>query len=105
MASSTDYIKHHLTYLNFNVKDMQFGNTGGFWTINLDTVFFSVLLGVIVCTLMFLGARKVKTSAPGKIQNFAEMMLEFADGQVKDCFHGKNNLMAQWLSRYLCGFC
>ena len=93
MVSSTDYIKHHLTYLTYNVGEMKFGSEGGFWTINLDTLFFSVTLGVIVLLLMYFGARRVTTGVPGKLQNFAELMLEFADNQVKDCFHGKNNLI------------
>ncbi len=93
MISSTDYIKHHLTYLTFNVKTMALGSGGGFWTLNLDTLFFSVALGVLVLGFLYAGARCVSTGVPGKIQNFAELMLEFADGQVKDCFHGKNNLI------------
>lgn len=93
MVSSTNYIKHHLTYLTYNVSDMKMGSAGGFWTINLDTVLFSLVLGTIVVLLMYYGARKVTTGVPGKIQNFAELMLEFADNQVKDCFHGKNNLI------------
>ncbi|QLZ70798.1 F0F1 ATP synthase subunit A [Legionella sp. PC1000] len=92
MVSSTNYIKHHLTYLTFNVKDMKFGS-GGFWTLNLDTLFFSIVLGIFVCGLMYFGSRKVTTGIPGKLQNFAEIMLQFADNQVKDCFHGKNNLI------------
>lgn len=93
MISSTDYIKHHLTYLNFNLKTMQFGTDGGFWTVNLDTIFFSLLAGVIALGFLMLGARRVSTGVPGKMQNFAEMMLEFADSQVKDCFHGRNPLI------------
>lgn len=93
MISGTDYIKHHLTYMNFNLKTMQFGSEGGFWTINVDTLFFSVLAGVVALGLLMLGARKVTAGAPGKLQNFAEMMLEFADTQVKDCFHGRNPLI------------
>lgn len=93
MVSSTNYIKHHLTYLTYNVSDMKMGSSGGFWTLNLDTIFFSLILGSIVAALMYIGARKVTTGVPGKLQNFAELMLEFADNQVKDCFHGKNNLI------------
>lgn len=93
MVSSTDYIKHHLTYLTYNVSDMKLGSDGGFWTLNLDTLFFSLFSGIIVAALMYFGARKVTTGVPGKLQNFAELMLEFADNQVKDCFHGKNNLI------------
>lgn len=93
MVSSTDYIKHHLTYLTYNVSEMKLGTTGGFWTLNLDTLLFSILCGVIIAALMYFGARKVTTGVPGKMQNFAEMMLQFADSQVKDCFHGKSNLI------------
>lgn len=93
MVSSTDYIKHHLTYLTYDLKTMSMGTGGGFWSLNLDTLFFSITLGVIVLALMYFGARRVTTGVPGKLQNFAEMMLQFADGQVKDCFHGKANLI------------
>ncbi|RUR20609.1 F0F1 ATP synthase subunit A [Legionella sp. km535] len=93
MVSSTNYIKHHLTYLTYNVSDMKLGSDGGFWTLNLDTLFFSLFSGIVVAALMYFGARRVTTGVPGKLQNFAEIMLEFADNQVKDCFHGKNNLI------------
>ncbi|KTD62437.1 ATP synthase F0 subunit A [Legionella shakespearei DSM 23087] len=93
MVSSTNYIKHHLTYLTYNVSDMTLGSSGGFWTLNLDTLFFSIVSGIFVASLMYFGARRVTTGVPGKLQNFAELMLEFADNQVKDCFHGKNNLI------------
>ena len=93
MVSNTHYIKHHLTYLTYNVKTMSLGSGGGFWTLNLDTIFFSVVLGAIALLLLFVGARRVTTGVPGKLQNFAEMMLVFADNQVKDCFHGKNNVI------------
>ncbi|MFC3908203.1 F0F1 ATP synthase subunit A [Legionella dresdenensis] len=93
MVSSTEYIKHHLTYLSFDLKTMSFGSTGGFWTINLDTVFFSVVLGIIALGLLYFGARRVTTGIPGKLQNFAEVLLEFADSQVKDCFHGRSKVI------------
>jgi F-type H+-transporting ATPase subunit a len=92
MLSSTEYIKHHLTYLAFDLKSMQFGSNG-FWTLNLDTLFFSVLLGSTVLLLLYLGATRVTTGRPGKLQNFAELLLEFADSQVKDCFHGRSKLI------------
>lgn len=93
MASSTEYIKHHLTYLTLNLKTMTIDPHGGFWTVNLDTIFFSVGLGIIACGILYLGARKVTTGVPNGVQNFAEQMLVFADSQVKDCFHGRNALL------------
>lgn len=72
---------------------MRLGEDGGFWTINLDTVFISVFLGLFALSFLYAAARRVSTGVPGKLQNFAEMMLQFADSQVKDCFHGKNDLI------------
>lgn len=93
MVSNTEYIKHHLTYLSFNLKTMQLGEGGGFWSVNLDTLFFSLVLGIAALCLLYFGSRRVIVGVPGKLQNFAEMMLEFADKQVKDCFHGQNKLI------------
>ena len=93
MVSNTHYIKHHLTYLTYNVKTMSLGSGGGFWTLNLDTLFFSIVLGTLALLFLYAGARRVSTGVPGKLQNFAELMLVFADNQVKDCFHGKNNVI------------
>ena len=90
MLSNTDYIKHHLTYLTFDLKTMQFGAGTGFWTVNLDTVFFSLILGVLVLSFFFVASRKVTSGVPGRLQNIVETILVFADDQVKDCFHGKS---------------
>lgn len=92
MVSTTHYIDHHLTYLTYDLKTMSMGS-GGFWTLHLDTLFFSVILGGMVLALLYSSARRVTTGVPSKLQNFAEMMLEFADKQVKDCFHGRNPLI------------
>lgn len=54
----------------------------------------SSAFGIIILSLLYMGARRVTADAPNRLQNFAELMLQFADGQVKDCFHGKNNLIA-----------
>lgn len=72
---------------------MSLGKDGGFWTLNLDTLGFSIVLGGLMLALLYWGARRVSTGIPGKVQNFAEIMLNFADSQVKDCFHGKSDLI------------
>jgi F-type H+-transporting ATPase subunit a len=72
---------------------MRLGEEGGFWTINLDTVFIAIVLGLFAVLFLYSAARRVTTGVPGTLQNFAEMMLQFADGQVKDCFHGKSKLI------------
>src|SRR3990167_9313837 len=93
MISNTDYIQHHLTYLTLDLKTMTLGHSGGFWTLNLDTIFFSLISGILVLAVMYCGAKRLARGVPGKLQNFAELMLQFADSQVKDCFHGKNKMI------------
>ena len=88
--TATEYIVHHLTNLT---------NGGqGFWTINLDSVFFSVLLAVVFGGAFYFAARTAlrnsKHGMPSKFQNFAEVIVEFVDTQVRDSFHGDSKLIA-----------
>ena len=87
--SATEYIVHHLTNLTHPVKE-----GGGFWTLHLDSLFFSVLLALLFGGSFWLAARKATAGQPGKFQNFVEMVVEFVDTQVKDTFHGTSNLIA-----------
>jgi F-type H+-transporting ATPase subunit a len=82
---ATGYIIHHLTPL-------QVGE--GFWTLHLDTLFFSAALGGLFLWFFKMAAEKATTGVPGLVQNFAEMLIEFVDNQVKDSFHGNSKLIA-----------
>ena len=83
--TSSEYIVHHLT--NLRVGD-------GFWALHLDTMFFSIGLGLIFFLVFRAAAKRVTTGVPGPLQNFCEIMIDFVDTQVKDCFHGKNEVIA-----------
>jgi F-type H+-transporting ATPase subunit a len=50
---------------------------------NLDSIFFSVALGVVGCWLLWLAARKVTSGVPGRFQAAVEFLVELADGQAK----------------------
>jgi F-type H+-transporting ATPase subunit a len=79
------YISHHLTHL-------QVGS--GFWTVNIDSMIFSVLLGALFIWLFRRVAVKATSGVPGKLQCFVEMLVEFVNGNVKDIFHGRNKVIA-----------
>ncbi len=81
----TAYIVHHLT-------DLKVGE--GFWTFNLDTLFFSAVLGIVFITVFKKAADSATSDVPGGLQNFVEMIVEFVDTQVKDSFHGRSALIA-----------
>jgi F-type H+-transporting ATPase subunit a len=82
---ATGYIIHHLTPLSVGE---------GFWTLHLDTLFFSAVLGALFVCFFKAAAEKATTEVPGLVQNFVEMLIEFVDTQVKDSFHGQNKLIA-----------
>ena len=87
------YIQHHLEHLTLNLKTMTIGGEGGgFWTLNLDTLIISILLGVIV----FGGLRYVATrmkEIPSGLQNASEIVLDFVNGAVHETFHHKSTFL------------
>ncbi|MDD0824199.1 F0F1 ATP synthase subunit A [Mannheimia sp. AT1] len=80
MAGNTsEYISHHLTFLS----------TGdGFWNLHLDTLFFSIVSGVIFLYFFRKVAKNATSGVPGKLQCFVEIVLDWINGLVKDNFHG-----------------
>lgn len=89
--STSQYIQHHLEHLTYH---MQGSAEGGFWAFNIDTLAISFILGSLFCAIFYFAARCATSGAPGKLQNFVELMIEFVDGQVRDTFHGRSALIA-----------
>jgi len=88
--SATGYIIHHLTNLRFDLAQMKFlhgEETGGFGVVHVDTMLFSLALGALFLWLFTKAAKSATSGVPGGLQNFCEIMVEFVDSQVKDCFH------------------
>ena len=122
MAADTpvEYIKHHLTNLTYgklpegyervdpysnNVTVLEeatwtFAKTGqeaadmGFMAVHVDTLGWSIAMGLLFLGLFRFVAKKVTTGTPGGLQNAVEMTFEFVQGIVRDVFHGKNPLVA-----------
>ncbi|MEW8043687.1 MAG: F0F1 ATP synthase subunit A [gamma proteobacterium symbiont of Phacoides pectinatus] len=101
--TSSEYIKHHLTNLTFGQHaDGSWGlahsaaeaKQMGFWAIHVDTMFWSILLGVLFLYLFKKAAEAATSGVPGGLQNFAEWIVEFIDSSVRGSFSGKNNLVA-----------
>ena len=62
--------------------------------MHVDTLFFSLLLGLVIVVLFGVAARRATAGVPGGLQNFVEILVEFVDKQVKDTFHGRSVLIA-----------
>jgi len=98
-----EYIQHHLQNLVYGAhpdKGWIIAQTPeevkamGFWAVNVDTLGWSLFMGLIFVTLFRMAAKRAVTGVPAGLQNMAEMCIEFVEGMVKDTFHGKNPLVA-----------
>jgi F-type H+-transporting ATPase subunit a len=120
MAGATqtisEYIVHHLTNLTYGKLPAGFeredgtvvGEAGqwvmahggaeaaamGFNAIHIDSMFWSITLGIVFCWLFRKVAKKAETGVPSKAVNAAEMVVEFVDNTVRDTFHGHNKMVA-----------
>ena len=90
VSSPSAYIQHHLTHLQLNLQTGALNGDGGFWTINLDTVLTSLILGVFMMVVMIRSAQKASVSHPSKIQNAVEYLVEFVEKQVTDSMHQRD---------------
>ena len=101
--TSTEYIQHHLQNMTFGLHPENGWSMAhsaadakamGFWAIHVDTMLWSIGLGVLFLYLFRLVAKRASTGVPTGLQNFVEMMVEFVDGSVRETFHGKSRLIA-----------
>ena len=95
--TSAEYITHHLQNLQVCKVDGEWvwnQCAGNPMTINVDSMFWSVFLGIIFIWL-FRKATKGSTSGkPTRWQAFVEIVVEMVDTSVKDTFHGSSKLIA-----------
>lgn len=117
MAADTpvEYIRHHLTNLTYGklpagyeradgtvveeatwtmARTAQEAGDMGFMAVHVDTMGWSIAMGVLFLGLFRLAAKKATSGQPGGLQNMVEMTFEFVQGIVRDVFHGKNPLIA-----------
>ncbi len=96
--TSAEYIQHHLK--NLQVCQNESGEwiwnhcSGNFWAINVDSMVFSVGLGLFLAILFSWAAKKATTGRPGKMQALVEIVIEFVNNSVKGTFQGKNAMIA-----------
>ena len=81
----TQYIHHHLSYWTVG---------HGFWSLDVDTLLFSVGLGLILFFAMFFTARSATSGVPGRWQNFVEFVLNWIHDNVQQIFQYDNPLIA-----------
>jgi len=97
VQTSGEYIAHHLQNLQVCKADGEWvwnQCAGNSMALNVDSMFFSVLLGVLFIWIFGRAAKKATDREPGKMQAFVELVISLVDSSVKDTFHGKSRLIA-----------
>ena len=113
--TASEYIKHHLQNLTYGQLPEGYerydgtvltqdtwtiahgaaeAKAMGFWAIHLDTMFFSIGLGLLFTLLFYMAAKRATAGIPAGWQNFVEMMVDFINENVRGSFSGKNDLVA-----------
>lgn len=85
--SASEYIVHHLTHWQTKPQT----EIVDFSVFNIDSLFFSTLLGVLCCFFLWKAARKASSGVPGRFQAAVEMLFELVDGQAKSIVHNANS--------------
>jgi len=101
--TAAGYIKHHLTNLTYGqfpdghwgfAHNFEEAKSMGFWAVNVDTMAWSLILGLVFFFVFRAAAKKATAGVPGGLQNFVEWIVEFIDSSVRGSFSGKNELVA-----------
>ena len=97
MASNTaptasEYIIHHLGHLTTTGKPQE--QIIDFSVINLDTLFWSLAMGLLVVFVLASVARRATSGVPGRLQAAVEFVVEMVEEQSKSIVHGNREFIA-----------
>ncbi len=85
--SAGEYIVHHLQHLRTSHQ----GSIIDFSVVNMDSVAWAVVLGVLTCWILWRAARTATSGVPGRFQAAVEMLVEMVDSQAKGVIHNANS--------------
>jgi len=78
-----EYIRHHLQHLANKKQE----SIIDFTVINIDSVVVNIVLGIFVCWVLWLAARKATAGVPGRFQAAVEILVELVETQAKGLIH------------------
>ena len=87
--TASEYIVHHLQHwqVNWGLEPVTQKAIVDFNVINLDSVLYALVIGVIGCFVLWLAARKATAGVPGRFQAAVEILVEMVDNQARANIH------------------
>ncbi|MDI3491837.1 MAG: F-type H+-transporting ATPase subunit a [Thauera sp.] len=83
--TASEYVTHHLGHFNNSGHPQE--NIVDWSIINIDSMFFSIALGLLTVFILWLAARKATSGVPGRFQGFVELLVEMVADQAKGIVH------------------
>ena len=83
--TASEYVVHHLTHLNTLGGPQK--HIVDFSVLNLDTLFYSIVLGVLTVYLLYRAAKKATSGVPTRFQAAVEILVEMVADQAKGVIH------------------
>ncbi|MEW5890588.1 MAG: F0F1 ATP synthase subunit A [Pseudomonadota bacterium] len=83
--TASEYIVHHLTHLNTSGHKQE--AIVDWSVVNLDTLFWSLALGLLTVFLLARAARRATPGVPGRFQAAVEFVVEMVADQAKGIVH------------------
>jgi F-type H+-transporting ATPase subunit a len=82
-----EYILHHLTH----ARNKELVGPFDLTVVNWDSMFFTILVGVLGCFFLWKAARKATPGVPGRFQAAVELLVEMVESQAKGIVHNANS--------------
>jgi F-type H+-transporting ATPase subunit a len=91
--SAGEYITHHLQHFqkNFSFQNVKQVDIVDFSLFNLDSLIYSIVLGVLGCFFLWRAARKATSGVPGRFQAAVEILSEMVENQAKGVIHNETS--------------
>ncbi|MCV2216824.1 F0F1 ATP synthase subunit A [Thauera sp. Sel9] len=83
--TASEYVIHHLGHFNNTGHPQE--NIVNWGIINLDSMFFSIAIGLLTVFILWLAARKATSGVPGRFQGIVELLVEMVADQAKGIVH------------------
>jgi F-type H+-transporting ATPase subunit a len=74
----------------------------GFWSFHIDSLGWSLGLGLLLSFLFYRTAKTAVAGVPRGLQSFIEMVVDFVNSTVKDIFHHRNRMIAPMALTIFC---
>ena len=121
--TSTDYIQHHLQNMTYGklpagytrydgsvveqdtwtmAHTAQEAKDMGFMAVHVDTIGWSIVVGMIFAFFFHRVAKKAHTGVPRGLQSFVELVTSFVQNTVNEMFHFNSRLVAPMALTVFC---